>query len=188
MGNLHKEEVRRIAKEVGLPNAERKDSQGVCFLGDIDMKEFLQHILPKKEGRVLDDKGREVGTHDGAQFYTLGERHGFRVNAKSPQSSPYYVIAKDTESNTITVGSLAVSVETHPSYRLGNMVWYSDEKVGLTARIRHRGKKYPVSVEGNTVIFEEPILVAKGQSVVFYRGSDLVGGGIVEAEGSSAEV
>lgn len=104
IGNLQKSEVRKIAKKYGLPNAEKKDSQGICFLGEVNMKEFLSHYIKQESGKVLDESGEEIGTHKGALFYALGERHGFTITKKSANDSRLFVVSKDIEKNTITVG------------------------------------------------------------------------------------
>ncbi|MBI3888790.1 tRNA 2-thiouridine(34) synthase MnmA [Candidatus Nomurabacteria bacterium] len=83
VGNLEKTEVRKLAKKFNLPVAEKKDSQGICFLGAVDLKEFLKHYIKSKKGKVLNENGEEIGYHDGAVFYTLGERHGFTITKKS---------------------------------------------------------------------------------------------------------
>lgn len=116
VGHLQKAEVRKLARKFKLPNAEKKDSQGLCFMGKVDLKGFLAHYLEAEEGNVLDEKGEIIGTHPGALFFTIGERHGFTVNKKTPNGTPYYVTDKDIEQNTITVSnkrlSETVTVET----------------------------------------------------------------------------
>src|SRR5260221_290847 len=82
---LQKTEVRDLAKKFNLPVANKKDSQGICFLGAVDLKEFLKHYIKPKKGKVLNEKGETIGFHDGAVFYTLGERHGFTITQKSPK-------------------------------------------------------------------------------------------------------
>src|SRR3990167_6278052 len=98
-----KPKVREMARKYGLPNAERRDSQGVCFIGQFPMKEFLKNYIPEEKGGVLDTGGNIIGVHDGARLYTLGERHGFLVTKKTPNDPPLYIVAKDIAKNTITV-------------------------------------------------------------------------------------
>ncbi len=105
VGHLEKSEVRKLAEKYKLPTATKKDSQGVCFLGPLDMKDFLSHYIEQKKGDVLNVDGEVIGEHDGAVFFTLGERHGFTITKKSPTDTPYYVVAKDIEKNTITVST-----------------------------------------------------------------------------------
>ena len=97
-----------MAKKFGLPTADKKDSQGLCFIGKIDIKDFLSHYIKPKKGEVLDTtgkKGKVIGSHNGAFFFTIGERHGFSIDDshKTPNDQPYYVISKDASKNTITV-------------------------------------------------------------------------------------
>ena len=104
IGNYKKSKVRKIAKRFKLPVAEKKDSQGICFLGSVDIKDFLGHYIKQKKGKVLNELGEEIGYHNGAVFFTLGERHGFVISKKSPNDRPYYVISKDIKKNTIRWG------------------------------------------------------------------------------------
>jgi tRNA-specific 2-thiouridylase len=106
LAELTKQEVRQIAKEQGLYVAEKKDSQGICMLGgEIDVKEFLKRELNTKEGKVLNEEGKVIGTHDGAILYTIGERHGFHIHKHEGDTAtlPYFIYAKDIESNTLSV-------------------------------------------------------------------------------------
>ena len=111
IGNLKKIEVRKIAKELNLPVAEKKDSQGICFLGAIDLKDFLKVYIKEKKGEVIlipsENEGHKekkvIGWHDGVVFYTLGERHGFTITKKNPDDGPYYVVAKDIKKNILIV-------------------------------------------------------------------------------------
>lgn len=103
VGHLKKDEVRKLAKKFGLPQAVRKDSQGLCFLGKIDMKDFLKEYVGGRKGDVLNEKGEVIGMHNGAILYTIGERHGFTVTKKRDSDAPLYVVSKDIVNNTITV-------------------------------------------------------------------------------------
>ena len=106
IGHLKKTEVRKLAKKYKIPVAEKKDSQGVCFLGPLDMKDFLKHYIKSEKGKVLDEKGKVIGIHDGAVFFTLGERHGFVITEKTQNDKPYYVVGKDIKKNIIIVSTL----------------------------------------------------------------------------------
>src|SRR6185436_15326157 len=106
VGHLIKSEVRKLAKEFDLPQATRKDSQGLCFLGQVDMKEFLSYYIKAERGSVLNERGEKIGYHEGAIFFTLGERHGFTVTEKGSEDKPLYVVAKNINKNTITVSSV----------------------------------------------------------------------------------
>jgi len=103
VGHLKKTEVRKLAKKFNLPVAEKHDSQGICFLGDIDLKEFLKHYIKEKKGKVLNTKGKIIGWHNGVVFSTLGERHGFTITTKSPNDGPYYIVSKDVKKNILFV-------------------------------------------------------------------------------------
>jgi len=103
VGNLKKTEVRKLAKKFNLPVAEKKDSQGICFLGAVDLKEFLRHYIKEKKGKVLNKEGKEIGYHNGTVFHTLGERHGFMITQKSPNDGAYYIVGKDIKKNILVV-------------------------------------------------------------------------------------
>lgn len=187
VGNLQKSEVRKLAGKYNLPTETKKDSQGVCFLGPIDMKEFLAHYIPKKTGNVLNTKGEVVGTHDGALFFTLGERHGFTITKKGIDDKPMYVIARDLEQNTITVSGDKSDEEKYKDtkkIKIESVNWISgiapDADKKLQARIRYQQPLQNCRVEKDLVIFDEPqIAVSSGQSVVIYGGQIVLGGGII---------
>jgi len=103
VGHLLKSQVREEARRFNLPVAEKKDSQGVCFLGAIDMKEFLKHYIKEVPGEVLNESGEVIGHHEGVTFYTIGERRGFTITKKTPTDAPYYVIGKNIEANQLVV-------------------------------------------------------------------------------------
>jgi len=110
VGHLKKSEVRKLAKKFNLPVAEKKDSQGICFLGAVDLKEFLKHYIKPKKGKVVlasqeagNENGETIGYHDGAVFHTLGERHGFTITKKGPNDSRYYIVGKDIKKNILYV-------------------------------------------------------------------------------------
>ncbi len=192
LGKLQKTEVRKLAKKFGLPTASKKDSQGICMLGDLDLKKFLEHYIPAKQGDVLDETGAIIGYHDGALFLTLGERHGFTITKKSPDDERYYIIAKDTEKNTITVSfeknATVHGNETPKEIQLERVSWVSlqpNENKKYAAQVRYHGEYLTCTVThctGKTcfIVFEEPVLVASGQSIVLYDGEICIGGGIVE--------
>src|SRR3989344_4398329 len=103
--DVKKKEVRRLAKKFKLPNALKKDSQGICFLGAVDLKEFLRHYIKEKKGKVLNQKGEEIGFHNGVVFHTLGERHGFTITQKGSNDHRYYVVGKNIKKNILVVGT-----------------------------------------------------------------------------------
>ncbi|MDE1874482.1 MAG: tRNA 2-thiouridine(34) synthase MnmA [Patescibacteria group bacterium] len=203
VGGMEKSETRRLARRFGLPVAEKKDSQGLCFMGKIDIKEFISHYVTPRRGDVLDQSGNVIGHHDGALFLTVGERHGFTVTTKTPDDAPYYVIARDLDKNTVTVSHRApdgsLSVERR-DYMLESVNWIRGKEAVLVAgrtyraRIRHLGDLLQCTIardkdnaprpdrlraERLTITFEKPIIVAPGQSIVVYDANTCLGGGAV---------
>lgn len=187
VGNIEKPEVRKLAKKFELPNAEKKDSQGLCFIGKIDVKDFLSHYITEKRGDVLNEKGKVIGFHDGAFFYTKGERHGFTITKKTPNDEPYYVFAKNIDKNTISVSTKSPKGELPNGQRivkLKEVNWINGKvPVGKTlqARSRYREELQEMKiVDENTVEFSKPqYTLSSGQSLVIYDGKHCLGGGII---------
>ena len=208
VGDLQKTEVRKMAKKFNLPVFDKKDSQGLCFIGKVDMKDFLKHYLPSKRGDVLNEKGEIIGWHEGAYFYTMGQRHGFTITKKSPKETPHYIISKDVALNEITVSSSPImdGVSSSKEILISGVNWISgkvpDVNKKYKGRIRYRqplqaciierieeknivssGKKLKKNeMESKYLIkFSLPqISVSRGQSIVIYDGESCVGGGIVD--------
>ncbi|MSR76488.1 MAG: tRNA 2-thiouridine(34) synthase MnmA [Candidatus Ryanbacteria bacterium] len=175
IGHLQKPDVRKLAQKFGLPNADRKDSQGLCFLGPISITDLLRRELPMVPGVVLDEAGDEIGTHEGVQAYTLGQRHGFTHMSTTPQ----YVIKKDIAKNTITVS--AAPVRTEATVGLIETNWIGAVVDGpCLARYRYRQELIPARLSGNTVILEDVQYIPLGQSLVLYRGDRCLGGGVID--------
>lgn len=183
VGQYEKSKVRELAEQFELPVSDKKDSQGVCFLGEINMKEFLGHYIETKEGNVLDEAGGTIGSHDGALLYTIGERHGFTISKSGPDKVPHYIVARDLDKNTLTVSGSkpdSVSGSAKNEYQLKDINWISGNEISeVAAAIRYHGKEYKATVSGETITFDEPVAVAAGQSVVFYAGDKCLGGGVV---------
>ena len=184
VGNLEKEEVRRIAEKAQLPNSKRPDSQGLCFLGHVDMKEFLKRYIPEKKGAVMTEDWETVGEHHGDWFYTLGQRHGFRVHQKAGiiDALKVYVVGKDTEKNILFVSGTRVGERAKSSFALTDISTVSGAKTEgkVLARYRYRQALLPAVLRGDTVTFEEPQNIASGQSCVFYaQDGCMTGGGII---------
>lgn len=186
VGGMDKSETRKLAKSFGLPVADKKDSQGLCFIGKVDFKEFLSHYVDAKPGPVMDESGKTIGSHDGAIFLTVGERHGFSVESQSPDGKPYYIVARDIAENSVTVahkGSEAISETEKREYELSSVHWVFGKPAGgkkLQARIRHLGQLLSCELNGGARIsFDEPLSIASGQSIVVYDGEECLGGGIV---------
>jgi tRNA-specific 2-thiouridylase len=189
VGNLKKTEVRKLAKELNLPVAEKKDSQGICFLGAVDLKEFLKHYIKEKKGKVINEVGEEIGYHDGVVFHTLGERHGFTITKKSPTDGAYYVVGKDVKKNILIVSQSKDYSHSNmgAEIRIENTNWINETpklKKTYTAQIRYHGEFLHCQVKSARqdlaeIIFEKPVLVASGQSLVVYDDGICLGGGVV---------
>ncbi|MCA9360341.1 tRNA 2-thiouridine(34) synthase MnmA, partial [Candidatus Kaiserbacteria bacterium] len=187
IGDTPKSQIRKEAEKLGLPTAIKKDSQGICFLGHVDIPEFLSHYIDLKKGDVLDEAGKVVGKHKGALVYTIGQRHGFTLNTKDTAREAMYISSRDIESNTITVNS--TKPETNPGNNLliSNVVLRSQLKDGeiLEAQFRYRQAPFKVvahEAKNNSMILTilKPTEVAVvGQSCVLYKGSQCIGGGIL---------
>ncbi len=187
VGNLEKPEVRKIAKRLKLYTAEKKDSQGICFIGKIDIKDFLSHYIIPKKGNVLDINGNIIGYHSGSFLYTIGERHGFIITEKTPNDLPYYIISKDIDKNTITVSNkndMDEIVNGKKEIILKNINWINKKPkfgISLEARSRYRQILDKIKVKDeSTIEFERPqYTLSSGQSLVIYDGDICVGGGII---------
>lgn len=182
VGNIEKPEVRKLAKKFNLPNAEKKDSQGLCFIGKIDIKEFLSHYIESKKGNVLDENGNVIGEHDGAFYFTIGERHGYTITKKTPNDKPYYVISKDIDRNTITVANEMVNGVKRVT--LSDANWnQGNVPIGkmLKARARYRAELQDMKfIDSNTVEFTDTqTTISPGQSLVVYDGDVCLGGGVI---------
>lgn len=190
IGHLQKSEVRKLAHKFGLPQETRKDSQGLCFLGKVDMKEFLSRYIQEKKGEVLDQNGEVIGFHNGATFFTIGERHGFTITQKNTHGSPVYVVAKDVVKNTITVAPRLHHSATDQKI-FGDTASLKElilqevnlpkeiSNQNLSCRIRYRGEKIPCKILGNKAILSKPEMVSAGQSLVIYQDEICLGGGII---------
>ncbi len=192
LGDMTKPGVRATAKRLGLPNAEKKDSQGICFLGTVDMTDFLRHFLDVRPGTVLDVRGTPIGTHNGAALYTIGQRHGFKIEQDDPHSKASYVVAKDIERNTITVADEASKKDYAPITVLAlRDISFTRETYRETVplptsfRYRYHGVKIPAKASllgknGIALEFKTPLSdVSPGQSCVLYQNERVLGGGII---------
>lgn len=188
IGDTVKDHIRAEAARHGLPTALKKDSQGICFLGHIDIREFLSHYITLTPGPVKDRSGRIIGSHDGALLYTPGQRHGFRVDTTDPARTPYYVIETDLPTNTVVVDTRKPTTHVTTDIYLTNVVLRQSLHVGqqLEAQVRYRQTPFLVQVTGYTdttsltlsVVTPTDAIVA-GQSCVLYQGSLCLGGGII---------
>jgi tRNA-specific 2-thiouridylase len=188
VGGYTKPRVREMAREFA-PNADRKDSQGLCFLGDIDMADMLQRELSLAPGDVVDQHGVVVGHHKGAAAYTLGQRHGFDLFAQpagAQDMHAHYVVAKDTAHNTITISTSKLP-EGYSATRLTltQTNWISEvPQTQVWARYRYRQTLIPAVVDisdnASTVTLLEAHFVPEGQSLVIYNEGQCFGGGVVD--------
>lgn len=185
VGCLHKTEVRTIAENTGLMTAKKKDSQGLCFISNVDMKSFLKHFIETKKGNVLNETGEVIGQHEGALLYTIGERHGFTITRKTASDAPYYVVQKNISQNTITVSNDPETVVHSTSrYTIANLLFRSreQESVSVTAQIRYHGEYHEATLypSKNEIMFKDPLLAPLGQSIVFYKDTVCLGGAIID--------
>lgn len=181
IGEMEKTEVRALARKLGLATAQKKDSQGICFVGKVGIKEFLQNELgPQKPGPIMDQNGKKIGEHDGAIFYTIGQRHGLNVGG----GLPYYVARKDIKANTVFVTTNLDDDDLWSrEISLTDTHWINEEptkgKRYLT-RLRYRGPLVGCKLVGEKLVIEDPQRgVAAGQSAVIYDAERVLGGGIV---------
>ena len=180
IGDYLKPEIREIARKAGLPTAEKKDSQGLCFVGKIDFQDFLREVLPRREGAVLNSEGRVLGKHDGAHFYTVGQRHGLKLGG---QDQPVYVAEKNIHTNTLVVADAENPALYLSEIKIGEINLISGNlPERMEVRVRYRQRRQSARFSGGKIIFDEPQRgVASGQSAVFYLEEEMLGGGIIQA-------
>ena len=192
IGEMKKTEVRRMAAEIGLPNAKKKDSTGICFIGERPFREFLKRYLQAEPGPMLDERGRQVGRHMGLSFYTLGQRQGLGiggVKSGGGEHAPWYVAGKDMATNTLKV----VQGHQHPkllsmgliaddlSWVAGTAPWAGN--YAAKSRYRQADARCRLEVDGERVVlqFEQPQwAVTPGQSAVLYDAEVCLGGGVIK--------
>lgn len=201
VGELHKTEVRRIAEEIGLPNAKKKDSTGICFIGERPFREFLNRYISKEPGPIKDDRGRRLGEHQGLSFYTLGQRQGLGIGGVKEKGaqrgagdhSPWFVARKDVENNTLWV----VQGHDHPwllstSLRADDASWVAGEPPlpgAYGAKSRYRQADAACEMEAGDEAPRDDAFalrfgqtqwaVTPGQSAVLYDGERCLGGGVI---------
>lgn len=181
LGEFTKPEVRKMAAERGLITADKKDSQGICFVGSVGIREFLSQYVKTEVGDIVDKKSnKKLGEHDGAIFYTLGQRHGLNLGG----GLPYYVVDKNMDKNIIYVSrDLNDNSMWQTSVKVSNIHYIRDEYskfTDLKVRFRHRGELKKATLIKNTLLIDNPErAVSAGQSAVFYKDGVCLGGGIV---------
>ncbi|MES2947941.1 MAG: tRNA 2-thiouridine(34) synthase MnmA [Pseudomonadota bacterium] len=199
VGELHKTQVRQIAEEIGLPNAKKKDSTGICFIGERPFREFLNRYIAKEPGAVRDARGRQLGEHQGLSFYTLGQRQGLGIGgikARGAQKgggehAPWFVARKDMQTNTLWV----VQGHDHPwlqshTLQAQDVSWTAGSvptRTAIAAKTRYRQSDAlcqvdHASLDGFALRFEQAQwAVTPGQSAVLYDGEVCLGGGVIAA-------
>lgn len=194
IGELAKAEVRRLAAAAGLPVAAKPDSQGVCFIGQLNFSDWLKDELHPKGGEVVTLAGQVVGRHDGSILYTIGQRHGFEIDDKAAVAAEYgldkarlprlFVVAKDDTANRLVVADRLVEQEAK-HLLLKDVVWHVAPPADLLLQARYRQAALPVESwtendGGVDVRLVEPLRApAPGQFAVFYAGDAVVGGGVI---------
>ncbi|MFH1047223.1 MAG: tRNA 2-thiouridine(34) synthase MnmA [Patescibacteria group bacterium] len=183
VGELKKSEVRDIARQLGLPVAEKKDSVGICFIGEKNMAEFLARDIPGRPGPIVSTEGRVVGRHSSVVPFTIGQRHGMNIT----DGQPYFVVGKDMARNTLIVARGEDPAELYSRELAAEDIhWISGEPPQLPlrcrARVRYRQPLQDCEVRpDHTVVFDQPQrAIAPGQFVVFYDGEVCLGGGIIK--------
>lgn len=193
LGHLQKKEVREIAEKAGLATAKKKDSTGICFIGEKDFNAFLSEYLPNKPGKMMTLDGQVMGDHMGLMYYTIGQRQGLGIGGtKGTNNDPWFVIGKDTQTQTLFVGQGYHHPNLYSDYLEASQIHFTSDRFNLqsfecTAKFRYRQQDIKVKVELGPdqtakVIFDQPVrAVTPGQAVVFYDGQECLGGGIIDA-------
>lgn len=175
-----KQDVRDMAKKLGLATAEKKDSQGICFVGKVGIREFLEQYVTTEPGDIVASNGTVIGRHDGAIFYTIGQRHGLDVGG----GLPYYVVGKDMAKNEVYVTTdLQDDRLWRDQITLTDLHWIGElPEPGrmYQVRTRYRAPLVDCSVDGDQLVLKDAVrAVTPGQSAVLYDGDRVIGGGIV---------
>lgn len=193
LGGLRKQEVRRLALEQALPVFDKKDSTGICFIGERPFAQFLQRYLPAQPGRIRTPEGRQVGEHRGLMYYTVGQRQGLGIGGRGDAAQlPWYVADKDVSANDLIV----VQGHDHPALLRGQaqieqLSWIGAappaRRFRCAVKLRYRQQEQPCTVllaarSGATVVFDRPQrAVTPGQYAVFYDGDVCLGGGVIQS-------
>ncbi len=179
VGGFTKIKIRELAQEFALPNAERPDSQGLCFVGDVTIPEFLARFITLKKGQLVDENGKVIGEHDGAALYTLGQRHGYRLLPDAPPG-PYYVTTINSERNEVHVSKTKKNTE-HAKATIDDLHWIGEPRSDVEVAARYHGKSVRGRIDDSLVTLKEPTLLTPGQSLVFYDGEECLGGAVIHS-------
>lgn len=188
LSNLKKAEVRAIAEENGLATAKKKDSTGICFIGERNFRKFLKGYLPAQAGKIVTLGGEVVGEHEGLMYYTLGQRKGLNIGGKRGEDGRWFVVKKDLKDNILYVSHGDESPLYSRACKVSNLNWIGympQQTLICTAKFRYRqpeqGVKVTLTDGGATVLFDEPQrAVTEGQYAVFYDDTACLGGGVIE--------
>ncbi len=183
VGEYTKPQVRQLAVRFGLPNANRPDSQGICFVGKVDVTDFLKEYIAPRKGEIVDMAGNVLGMHEGAMYYTIGQRSGLGLSG-----GPYYVVSKDLACNRLVVTKDEQDLQRKDVLVQGMnwMVGAPIEPIEVTARIRYRQDRVlatliPGEDKGFRLVFQESQrAVTPGQFAVLYQNEILIGGGVIQ--------
>ena len=188
LGDMEKDVVRKEAEKRGLCTSAKKDSQGLCFIGTIDLKTLLKEYIKEETGDVIDEVGEVIGNHSGVMFYTIGERHGFTITKKGTDDAPYYVVGKDLEKNTLIVSHTKPHTGKSQEMVLERVSFVNEipqKEIIYSARGRYRAPLAKVKIveDKNTwkvQVVEGELIHTSGQSLVLYDDTKCLGGGIMK--------
>ena len=182
LGKYKKPEVRKLAEKHNLPTASRADSMGLCFVGNVPMKDFLGEFIKAEKGEIVDDAGNHVGSHEGAFAYTIGQRHGLNIGG----GKPYFVYKIDTKNNKVYVTTDDNSnLLNKDEFEIADCVWWQKPTGKLKVKVRYRSESADCKVrqidEGKYLVNlnDKERAITPGQSAVFYSDGVVVGGGII---------
>jgi tRNA-specific 2-thiouridylase len=184
LGELNKERVKKLADKLGLPASSRRQSQDVCFIPDNDYRSFISEHLPLKDGEIVDITGKVLGKHSGLARYTVGQRHGLGLAS----GRELYVLKIDAESNRLVVGSREQGL--HNALTATRLSWVSGktarEPAAITTKVRYKAAEvaaelYPSDGRAEVHLVKPQSAITPGQSVVFYQGDIVLGGGVIDA-------
>lgn len=178
LGGMHKDEVRKLAVRFTLPVAEKRDSQGICFLGPVSMDDFLRAEFGESPGVAVDEAGTEIGKHDGVLLSTIGER----IALTDAAAGPWYVIGKDIPANRLIVSKERSGPAQVESIALSETNIFRAPEGEVSVQYRYHGPEIRGKYENGTFVPATPLpeALATGQSLVMYEGDELVGGGIIQ--------
>ncbi|MCH7605153.1 tRNA 2-thiouridine(34) synthase MnmA [Patescibacteria group bacterium] len=184
VGGYMKSQVRKLAQDFDLPNAQRPDSQGICFIGKVDFVEFLKQYIAEKQGNIVDTKNNVLGKHPGIWYYTVGQRKGLGLSG-----GPYFVVYKNLKKNLLIVSKDEADLEKNEVI-VRNMNWFLDMSnnlpLNVTARTRYRQTPAPATLQrgengGYKLVFASPQrAITPGQLAVVYQGDQMIAGGVIQ--------